>query len=141
VIASDHAPHTAEEKLTDFPSAPSGIPGVETMVPLLLAQVIAKKIDLKSVVEKTSYTPARLLGIPRAGFEIGDRADFSLYPDTPVPIEAESLHSRCGWTPFEGHPAVFPKTVIMNGAVVYSEGEFFRQEATWFSGRGFQPEH
>ena len=138
VIASDHAPHTVTEKSQEFASAPSGIPGVETMMPLLLAQVIAKKIDLPSVIEKTSHAPARLLGIPRAGFEIGDRADFSLCPKIPEPVVAESLHSRCGWTPFGGHMALFPKTVIMNGTIVYREGDFFRQEPIWYPGKGFR---
>jgi dihydroorotase len=138
VIASDHAPHTREEKLQDFSGAPSGIPGVETMVPLLLAQVVAKKISLASVIEKTSSAPARLLGIPGAGFDIGDRADFALFPKTPRPIEAGSLHSRAGWTPFEGQMAVFPRMVVMNGSVTYLGGEFLRQEPAWFSGKGFK---
>jgi dihydroorotase len=141
VIASDHAPHTAEEKSQDFSYAPSGIPGVETMVPLLLAQVLAKKIDLASVIDKTSYAPARLLGIPRAGFDIGDRADFAIYSKKPEIIKAESLHSRCGWTPFEGHKAIFPNMVVMNGSITYLGGEFSRQEPTWFAGKGFNVNH
>ena len=141
VIASDHAPHTREEKLQDFPHAPSGIPGVETMVPLLLAQVLLKKIDLASVIDKTSYAPARLLGISRAGFEIGDRADFAIYSKKPEIIKAESLHSRCGWTPFEGHKAIFPNMVVMNGSIAYLGGEFSRQQPTWFAGKGFNVTH
>ena len=141
VIASDHAPHTRDEKMQDFSSAPSGIPGVETMVPLLLAQVLLKKIDLASVIDKTSYAPARLLGIPRAGFEIGDRADFAIYSKKPELIKAESLHSRCRWTPFEGQRAIFPKMVVMNGYIVYLGGEFSRQEPTWFAGKGFNVNH
>lgn len=65
VIASDHAPHTRAEKAQDFSSAPSGIPGVETLLPLLLARVIEGKISLQSVIEKTSSHPAELLGISR----------------------------------------------------------------------------
>ena len=141
VIASDHAPHTRDEKMQDFSSAPSGIPGVETMVPLLLAQVLLKKIDLASVIDKTSYAPARLLGIPRAGFEIGDRADFAIYSKKPELIKAESLHSRCGWTPFEGQKAIFPKMVVMNGSITYLGGEFARNEPTWFFGKGFNVNH
>jgi dihydroorotase len=141
VIASDHAPHTREEKKQDFSSAPSGIPGVETMVPLLLAQVIAKKIDLASVIDKTSYTPSRLLGIPRAGFDVGDRADFAIYSKKPVQIQGKSLHSRCGWTPFEGHKAIFPNMVVMNGSVAYLGGEFSRQEPTWYPGKGYNSSH
>lgn len=141
VIASDHAPHTKEEKSQAFPDAPSGIPGVETMVPLLLAQVIAKKIDLASVIEKTSYAPARILGIPRAGFGVGDRADFAIYSKKPKSIQGQSLHSRCGWTPFEGQKAIFPNMVVMNGLITYLGGEFSRQEPTWFPGKGYNCYH
>jgi len=138
VIASDHAPHTRVEKARDFPFAPSGIPGVETLMPLLLARVMDGKITLKSVIEKTSHNPADLLGIPRAGFNVGDRADFALYEKIPRPITAEMLHSKCKWTPFEGHTGLFPKTVIMGGGVVYQDGDFFREEPLWFSGKGFK---
>lgn len=141
VIASDHAPHTRAEKMGEFSSAPSGIPGVETMMPLLLAQVMDGKIPLQSVVRKTSYTPADILGIPRAGFRVGDRADFALYPKIPRPVCTEMLHSKCGWTPFEGHMALFPATVIMGGEVVYRQGEFFRSDPLWFPGKGLKTTH
>jgi dihydroorotase len=136
IIASDHAPHTRWEKAQDFSCAPSGIPGVETLLPLLLARVIEDKIPLRSVVEKTSYKPAELLGIPRAGFSVGDRADFALFGRIPTPVTADMLHSKCDWTPFEGHFALFPTTVIMGGKIVYQEGEFFKAEPRWFSGKG-----
>ncbi len=139
IIASDHAPHTLREKAQDFSDAPSGIPGVETLLPLLLARVIDGKISLQSVIEKTSYKPAELLGIPRAGFSVGDRADFALYGRIPTPITAEMLHSKCGWTPFEGHFALFPTTVVMGGKIVFQEGEFFRADPHWFSGKGLSP--
>jgi dihydroorotase len=138
VVASDHAPHTREEKAQEFSSAPSGIPGVETLVPLLLARVIDGKISLKSVIEKTSRKPADLLGIPRAGFNVGDRADFALYEKIPQPVTAEMLHSKCNWTPFEGHMGLFPKTVIMGGKVVYQDGDYFRSEPLWFAGKGYK---
>jgi dihydroorotase len=138
IVASDHAPHTRLEKAEDFSCAPAGIPGVETLLPLLLARVIDGKIPLQSVIEKTSYNPAELLGIPCAGFSVGDRADFALFERIPTPITAEMLHSKCGWTPFEGHFALFPTTVIMGGKVVYQDGEFFRGDPHWFSGKGLR---
>ena len=49
----------------------------------------------------------------------------------------ELLHSKCGWTPFEGHLALFPVTVIRGGKVVYRDGEFFKEEPVWFSGKGY----
>jgi dihydroorotase len=138
IVASDHAPHTKEEKMQEFSRAPSGIPGVETMVPLLMAQVIAKKITVPSVIQKTSTAPADLLGIPRPGFETGDRADFAVYPKKTVLISGNQLHSKCGWTPFEGFPGVFPEIVIMDGHVVFNRGEFFRSRPTWYHGKGFR---
>lgn len=139
IIASDHAPHTSGEKQVPFEKAPSGIPGVETMVPLLLAAVLEKKIPLADVIRKTSQAPAELLGIPLAGFAPGNRADFSLYPKTAVPIDPDMLHSRCGYSPFAGLPAVFPRTVILGGDVVYDEGEFHPGSPAWFPGKGFFP--
>lgn len=124
VIASDHAPHTLREKTLSFQTAPSGIPGVETMLPLLMAAVRKRQVTLVSVMEKTSWRPAAILGIPRAGFEPGDRADFALYPDEVTRIEASRLHAKCGWSPFEGLDAVFPEEVIVRGRRVYSRGDY-----------------
>ena len=137
VLASDHAPHTVPEKAQPFERAPSGIPGVETMVPLALAYCRAKQIPLSSLIEKTSWKPCEILGIPRAGFQVGDRADFAIYPPGDVAIEAETLHSRAGWTPFEGKRAVFPGTVIMAGEVVFRDGTFTPGHPSWFPGKGF----
>ena len=139
VVASDHAPHTLSEKQAPFPEAPSGIPGVETMVPLLLAEVLEKRISLQDVIAKTSVTPAVLLGIPQAGFSPGDRADFALYPKKAVPVDPDLLHSRCGFSPFTGLPAVFPSRVIQGGTVVYENGEFTCGQPLWFAGKGYYP--
>jgi len=140
MIASDHAPHTKADKSRPFPDAPSGVPGVETMVPLLMAEVLDRRITLPAVIQKTSTAPAGLIGILPSGFAPGDRADFALYPRTPVKVEPELLHSKCGWTPYEGFKAVFPLIVIRGGEVVYDQGEFCRTEPTWFAGRGYIPE-
>jgi dihydroorotase len=139
VIASDHAPHTRMEKNLPFSNAPSGVPGVETMVPLLLAAVLKKTLSLPDVIARTSSNPAALLGIPPAGFAQGCRGDFALYPKESTLIDPERLHSRCGWTPFEGHEGVFPVQVIMDGMVVYENGEFFRANPKWIPGKGYSP--
>lgn len=136
-IASDHAPHTRDEKHLPFDQAPSGIPGVETMVPLLMAQVLEKRLALDDVIMKTSWNPSVLLGICPAGFTPGNRADFAIYRKKPVRIRADMLHSRCGWTPYEGHFAVFPEQVIMGGECVFNNGEFVRGDACWLSGNGY----
>jgi dihydroorotase len=139
VIASDHAPHTSTEKQQPFPDAPSGVPGVETLLPLLLAAVLEKTVSVADVIKKTSSTPAAILGIPSAGFAPGCRGDFALFPKKAVPIDPDNLHSRCGWTPFEGKMGVFPSGVIMDGTVVYEDGEFFRANPSWIPGKGYFP--
>ena len=140
VIASDHAPHTRMEKQQPFLNAPSGIPGVETTLPLLLAAVLEKTVSLPEVIAKTSSNPAGILGIPKAGFEPGCRGDFALFKKEVVPIDPDNLHSRCGWTPFEGRMGVFPSLVIMDGMVVYEDGEFFRANPSWIPGKGYFPQ-
>jgi dihydroorotase len=137
VIASDHAPHTLAEKGLPFEKAPSGLPGVETMVPLLLAEVLKKTVSLPDVIAKTSHNPAALLSILPAGFTPGYRGDFALFQKHAVRIEADNLHSRCGWTPFEGLSGVFPELVIMGGLVAYEDGEFFRAGPAWIPGKGY----
>ncbi|KQC04035.1 MAG: dihydroorotase [Methanoculleus sp. SDB] len=137
VVASDHAPHTLPEKSVAFADAPSGIPGVETMIPLLLAAVLEGRISLASLIDKTSYTPCRLLGIPCAGFVPGVRADFALFPRKKDRVDPDALHSRAGWTPYEGMEAVFPAQVIMNGGIAYHDGEFTGSPGTWVPGRGY----
>ncbi|MDD5419783.1 MAG: dihydroorotase, partial [Methanomicrobiaceae archaeon] len=139
VIASDHAPHTLTEKSLCMREAPPGIPGVQTMVPLLVAQAYVGRVSLASIVEKTSTTPASILGIPRAGFEAGDRADFALYPERTSDISLDQLYSKCDWSPYEGRSAVFPVMVIMRGDLVYREGEFFEASPRWFPGDGYIP--
>ncbi|MCQ8893807.1 MAG: dihydroorotase [Methanolinea sp.] len=137
VLASDHAPHTCREKDQAFPDAPSGVPGVETMIPLCLAACRKRHIPVTTLVEKTCWNPARILGIPKAGYSTGERADFAIYPPGETPVRGDELHSRAGWSPFEGMPAVFPDIVIMGGDIVYREGDFFPGRPQWFMGRGY----
>lgn len=138
VIASDHAPHTAIEKAVDFSNAPSGIPGVETMVPLLLAEVQQRKIPVRSLIEKVSRRPASVLGVPPAGFSPGERVDFALYSRDISVVDPQELHSRARWTPFAGRPAIFPELVIMGGRIIYRDGEFFSPVGRWYPGKGYQ---
>jgi dihydroorotase len=138
IIASDHAPHTVAEKQLPFEKAPAGIPGVETMMPLLVAKVLDKTISVASLISRTSERPAMVLGIRKSGFATGDRADFALYEKSPARIRAGDLHSRSGWSPFDGMRAVFPRMVVMGGEVVFSDGEFFEGTPQWFPGRGYR---
>jgi len=140
VIASDHAPHTIQEKSAAFQDAPSGIPGVETMIPLLMAEVMEGRISLIDVIEKTSTKPAQILGIEPAGYQPEMRADFALYPKTGRKIRAEDLSSKAGWSPYEGKTGVFPTQVIMSGQTVYDHGTCIRGDPMWLKGRGYIPE-
>ncbi len=127
VVASDHAPHTIQEKSQPFSAAaPSGVPGVETMLPLLMNAVEQRTITLNDVIAKTVINPCRILGIPAPSLTPGSRADLAVYADTPIKISGESLHSECGWTPYEGMSGLFPETTVIGGVPVWHEREFTR---------------
>jgi dihydroorotase len=104
VIATDHAPHHADEKALEYDRAPFGIVGLETAVPLCLDRLVhAGVIGLPRLVELLSANPARVLGLPGGTIREGDPADLTiLSPDTPVTIEAKSLRSKSKNTPFDG---------------------------------------
>lgn len=137
ILESDHAPHTSVEKEDNFHAAPSGVPGVETMLPLMLAQAKAGKVELKTVVDAATVNPANLLGIKdRGALEPGLRADFAVYEWKPTKVTAKELHSKCGWTPFEGHNAIFPSHTFLAGKAVVEERELV---AAAGSGRSILP--
>lgn len=139
VVASDHAPHTRDEKVRDFAEVPPGIPGVETMVPLLLAEVQKSRISLQSVMEKTMFNPAAIMGLPKREIHPGNPADLALYPHQARFISADQLHSRAGWSPFEGMEAIFPEIVLVNGVVALRNDEFYETPAQWVPGSGYIP--
>ncbi|GAB7090386.1 dihydroorotase [Halorubrum luteum] len=121
VVATDHAPHTVSEKRQTLSDAPSGVPGVETMYPLLLEAVRTGELSLERVRDVVAANPASIFGLDRKGrIEEGRDADLVLVDLTnPREIEAGALHSRCGWTPFEGSQGVFPELTVVRGEVVY----------------------
>lgn len=124
ILESDHAPHTKVEKEDAFHNAPSGVPGVETMVPLMLAQVGAK-LPLQRVVNAVTIGPANLLGLKdRAALEPGMRADFAIYDlKHPTTVVSADLHSKCGWSPYDGLKAIFPSHTFLAGKAVVQDGE------------------
>lgn len=156
VIASDHAPHSIQDKDKPFEEAPSGIPGVETMIPLLMYCEREKKITIPEIIKKTSINPSRILGSLPPGYTPGSRADFALYPDEITQVDPDELHSNAKWSPFEGMNAIFPECVILDGNIVYQENAFTKSEkirpvtqggynefqsesdsSLWFAGRGY----
>ncbi|AUV83299.1 dihydroorotase [Salinigranum rubrum] len=121
MIATDHAPHTVEEKEQGLWDAPSGVPGVETMLPLLLDLARRGDLSYERVRDLTSTTPADVFGLPNKGrIEADADADLVLVdPESPRDIRGDDLHSKCGWTPFEGFSGVFPDLTLVRGRVVY----------------------
>lgn len=134
--ASDHAPHTAEEKDVAFRDAPSGVPGVETMLPLLLRAVKAGDLSIERFVDLTATRPAEILGLEAPTLEVGRPATLLVVDTRSVaPVRSRELHSRCGWSPFEGAEAVFPHSVYLRGELAV-EG---RQLVAERSGRPIAP--
>jgi dihydroorotase len=121
LIATDHAPHTSDEKEAGLWDAPSGVPGVETMLPLLLQEVRDGGLTLERVRDLVAATPAERFGLDDKGrVAAGYDADLTLVNlDDSDPIRAEALHTKCDWTPFEGREAVFPEITVVDGTVVY----------------------
>jgi dihydroorotase len=121
VVATDHAPHAVDEKRTGLVDAPSGVPGVETLYPLLLEAVRSGELSLERVRDVVAANPAALFGLDRKGrVAEGYDADLALVDMSGSrEIEAAALHSACGWTPFEGLRGVFPEATLVRGAVVY----------------------
>lgn len=116
VIESDHAPHTKEEKDTNFNEAPSGLPGVETMFPLFLYLAKKETISIQRVISLLCGRPAEILNIPKGKIEKGKDADLIIVDlKDETKIRADNLHSKCGWTPFEDWPAIFPTHVFIRG--------------------------
>ncbi|WP_336362634.1 dihydroorotase [Halalkalicoccus salilacus] len=121
VVATDHAPHTREEKDAGIWDAPSGVPGVETMLPLLLAEAGRGSLSYERVRDLTAANPARIFDLPRKGRVATDHdADLVLVdPEATREIRGADLRSKAGWTPFEGRTGVFPELTMVRGNVVY----------------------
>jgi len=95
-IGTDHAPHTLEEKSVEFDKAPSGVPGIETMLPLLLNAYNEGRITLEKIVELTHTSPMKIFNLP----ETGDKVEVDL--DLVKEVKNEELKTKCGWSPFVG---------------------------------------
>lgn len=130
VIGSDHAPHTHEEKAKPYPQSPSGMPGVQTLVPLMLDHVNAGRLTLERFVDLTAAGPARIFNIARKGrLAVGYDADFTVVDlQRQHTIDNAESGSRCGWTPFHGMTVTgWPTHTIIRGQVVMQEGDVLGQ--------------
>lgn len=116
-IATDHAPHTPEEK--DSPHPPPGFPGLETALGLLLGAVRQRRLSLEQLTEKMYTNPGRIFGLPNQ-----PETWIEVDPDAVWEARGAELHSRCGWTPFEGRQMVGRvRRVVLRGQPAYVDGE------------------
>ena len=125
VIGSDHAPHTREEKARSYPASPSGMPGVQTLLPLLLDHVAKGRLSLQRLVDLTSAGAQRVFGLVTKGrIASGYDADFSIIDlKAQWTVEESWLASRCGWSPFSGMTLTGrPIGTIIRGQKVMWEG-------------------
>lgn len=126
VIATDHAPHTIEEKSNNYWGAPSGGPLVQHALPALFACYKQGKITLEEIVQKTSHNLAILFNIKERGYiREGYWADLALVDlEKPWTVEKSNVLSKCGWSPFEGYEfsSAIDKTFV-SGNLVYSDGQ------------------
>ncbi len=130
VLGSDHAPHTLEEKAAPYPASPSGMPGVQTLVPIMLDHVKNGRLTLERFVDLTSHGPQRIFGIARKGrIACGYDADFTIVDmQSECTIEDNWIASVCGWTPFAGRTVgAWPKGTVIRGRRVMWEDEILGQ--------------
>jgi len=126
VLGSDHAPHTRAEKAKPYPESPSGMTGVQTLVPLMLDHVNAGKLTLQRFVDLTSAGPNRLFGIAGKGrIAVGYDADFTIVDlKRRATITDAGVGSRAGWTPYDGVTVTgWPVGTVVRGQRVMWEGE------------------
>lgn len=126
VIGSDHAPHTLEEKAKTYPQSPSGMPGVQTLLPLMLHHRSQGKLSLVRLVQLTADNPAKIFKIRKKGaIQIGYDADLTLVDlKKEVTIQNKWIASRCGWTPFDGMRVTgWPVSTLLRGEVVMRDDQ------------------
>ncbi len=126
VLGSDHAPHTKEEKAKPYPASPSGMPGVQTLVPLMLTHVANGRLSLERFIDLTSAGAQRVFGTANKGrMAVSYDADLTIVDlKAKRTITHDQQATRCGWTPFDGVEATgWPMATIVRGRVVMQDGE------------------
>ncbi len=126
VLGSDHAPHLKENKDKEYPNSPSGMPGVQTIFPVMLNHVNDGKLTLQQLINLMCENPCKIFGIKNKGFiKEGYDADLTIADmNKEVIIKNEIIASKCGWTPFNNYKVKgFPVGTIVNGNLVMSDGK------------------
>ena len=123
MLATDHAPHSPEEKERGFGEAPSGLPGVETGFSMMLALVKKGFLSMDVLLKAACSNPATTFGLNKGQIAEGRDADMVIIDPREVSvIKARDMHSKCGWTPYEGREALFPQAVFLRGRLILNEG-------------------
>lgn len=127
VLGSDHAPHTLAEKAKPYPASPSGMTGVQTLVPIMLDHVNAGRLTLQRFVDLSSHGPQRIFGMARKGrIAAGYDADFTIVDmKRRETITNAQAGSKAGWTPYDGRQVTgWPVGTVIRGRRIMWEGEF-----------------
>ena len=129
VLGSDHAPHTLEEKAKAYPQSPSGMPGVQTLLPVMLTHVANSRLSLERLVDLTSAGAQRVFGVAGKGrMAEGFDGDVTLVDlNHKRVLRHADMRTRSGWTPFDGMEVTgWPKATIVRGKVVMRDDEIIR---------------
>ena len=130
VLGSDHAPHLKINKDKEYPNTPSGMPGVQTIFPVMIDHVNNGKLTLTQLINLMCENPCRIFGIKNKGFiKEGYDADLTIVDmNKVVTIKNEMIASKCGWTPFHNYKVKgFPVATIVNGNLVMSDGKILEE--------------
>jgi dihydroorotase len=125
-IGSDHAPHLKENKEKSYPNSPSGMPGVQTLMPVMLNHVNNRKLSLEQLMNLICENPVKIFGIRNKGFiKEGFDADFTIVDmNKKITIKNENIESKCGWTPFDGYELKgTPVSTIISGQIKMKDGK------------------
>jgi dihydroorotase len=126
VLGSDHAPHSKEDKKKKYPDSPSGMPGVQTILPIMLNHINNEKLSLEQLIKLMCENPCKIFGIKNKGYiKEGFDADLTIVDmNKKQIIKDEMIASKCGWTPFNNFTVKgFPVATIINGKIVMSDGK------------------
>ncbi len=130
IIATDHAPHTKEEKANPYLSAPSGLPLVQHSLDIMMWYHQQDRISVPQIVDKMCHAPTKCFQLSERGYlDEGKFADVVLYdPNKAWTIESDNIYYKCGWSPLEGFElnGRVEKTII-NGKLIYDNGKFLQQ--------------
>ena len=125
-IGSDHAPHLKENKLKQYPDTPSGMPGVQTLMPVMLNHINEGRLTLDQLIKFLCENPVKIFGIKNKGYIKKDfDSDFTIIDmNKTIEIKNEQIQSKCGWSPFDGYKFKgTPVSTIVNGKIKMKEGK------------------